>query len=203
MARDEDDTFDPRTDLLDRYREMTNTQLEKITEIDRKAAATARIDGVISGLVLTAVSVGNGLGSVQSLPVLVATGVGAAALTTSLLFAIVTYLSSAFVYGPAPAFGTVLADAEVTSRDYKRTLPRGYTQPLEANETVVENNADRFRWSLTALLVAILYLFAASVAVVVPRAAYTTRWVVVAATSGLAVFTSWYILTRRYLTVAE
>lgn len=111
MGDNEDDNprpsnpeFDAKLDLLDRFDAMTQTQVETLSEIDDKASYTARLVGILIGLLLSSASV---VATADWITLSIDTGIAfvlltlaAIALFFSLTAAIITYLSSRFAYGP-------------------------------------------------------------------------------------------------------
>lgn len=152
-------------------------QLALINETDTKAANVVKYSTVLVGAVFTALSVVArsptvSLGSVGLLTrVLFLTGV--CALLVSSCVAVITYLSSVQEYGPKPAFGYLVTGDLVESPEYEELLLNGYATVVRKNREVIDVNARRFRWSLAALLVGIVYtalaggLLATSVSVIV------------------------------------
>ena len=158
MSSEEDrDQFDPELDLLNRYDQMIATQIEIINGIDDKAAFTGRLIGLLGGLILTAISVVAGTDTIESsVPTaasLVLLAIGVLALFVSLVLAIITYLSSKFAYGPTAGLGKFMAEHQVDPQQYRDALLDGYSEAIVDNRRVVQRNARRFKYCLTALLV--------------------------------------------------
>lgn len=163
---------EPECDLLQRYERMIQTQITTIDGIDEKAAATSRLVGLLVGLLLSAVSIVAGFENVR---ITFATGALLATVAlsvvcffVSLVYAVVTYLSSEFAYGPTASLGNVLASNDVASNSYRRLLLTGYSDAIRANRRVVRTNATRFERSLAAFLGGIVFLFAAGILIVLP-----------------------------------
>lgn len=148
--------IDPPADLLDRYDNMVATQVETINEIDQKAATTMRIIAILLGVVLSGLTI---LVNAQIVTEILRSPVatvwfiaGLLLLLLSLAWAIYTYLSSRFLYGPGITWGVALAENRVPPENYADNLLIGYSQALDTNRKVVRVNSRRFRNSLIALL---------------------------------------------------
>lgn len=207
MSADEDSNeFDPELDLLTRYEQMIQTQIETINGIDDKAAYTGRLIGLLGGLVLTAASIAVSTDEVEfseaTAGAFLMTGLGTTALFVSLVFAIITYLSSKFVYGPTADLGEYLAGHRVDSQQYRDALLRGYSAGITANRRVVDANSNRFKWCLTMLLVGLLYLFGAGVLLVLPNDVWVAALVFLVFT-GAAALLAKYIIRKEYLTLDD
>lgn len=200
------DDFEQELDLLERYEQMIEIQIETINSIDDKAAYTGRLIAVLGGLILTAVSIAvstDVIGfSETTLGVFVMLGIGTIALFISLVFAIFTYLSSRFVYGPSPQFGTSLAKEQYDPQEYRNALLRGYSYGVAANKRVVRANANRFKRGLTALLLALLHFLGAGVLLILPDDLRLDVIVFVVFT-GVAVGLALYIIREEYLTIED
>lgn len=209
MPSDDDDfdlpsDFDPEEDLLRRYEQMVQTQISTLNGVDDKAAYVARLVGILAGLVLSAVSFAVGT---EEVSVSAETGLffvllalSVAALFTSLVYAVITYLSSSFQYGPSPGLGDYMAKFKVTEQDYKDSLLRGYADAIRNNERVVITNARRFQRCLAAFLVGILLLFGSGILFVLP-VPFFSQVAVAVGFSGAAVWMVVYILREDYLTL--
>lgn len=203
-ADDAEPGFDPELDLLRRYEAMVQTQVETLNGIDDKASSVARLVGVLSGLLLSAVSISVGVEGVsltsETGTAFVALGVAILAFFVSLLFAIITYLSSKFTYGPTADLGDYMAGYRVDSGTYREMLLRGYSEAIRDNRRVVVNNARRFERCLASLLVGVLYLFAAGT-VLVSTWNFAVEAGLFLGFSVLAVRLAAYILREEYLTL--
>lgn len=169
MPPDLDAEFDATVDSLDRYERTIDAQLELITAIDKKAANVVRYTSLLVGAVFTALSVVSrstalSLGDVRILPRLTFY-VGVVALVLAICVAIVTYVSSVREYGPDPSYGHAVAGGVVERPEYENVLLTGYADAVRDNREVIDANARRFRWSLAALLVGIVYSVLAGVLV--------------------------------------
>ena len=162
--------FDPEEDLLRRYEQMIQTQVSTLEGIDDKAAYVARLVGVLAGLVVSGSSVAVGTETVtlsrETGLVFVMLGAAVVAFLISLVFAIITYLSSKFEYGPSAEMGEFMANYRVREQQYKDVLLRGYSDAIKQNRRVVVANARRFERCLAAFLAGLLFLFAAGVVLV-------------------------------------
>lgn len=204
MSETGDDGFDPQADLLDRYERMIDIQIETIDGIDDKAAHTARLIGLLGGLILTAVSVAVSTDAITfsegTAMVFLMLGIGTVALFASFVFAIITYLSSKFAYGPSSDFNKTLSNNDLSPEQYHRLMLAGYSSGIKANKQVVEINSDRFKRCLASLIVALLYFFAAGVLIVLPDGALLDFGVGFVF-SLTAVLLSRYVLRKEYLTL--
>lgn len=198
--------FDAEVDAIDRYERMVEKQVRTIESIDDKAAAVARLVGVLFGLVLTGLSVVHEFGSGSSIsgsgPVLLSTAFGVSGLFVCILFAVFTYLSSSFDYGPTKRLGAFVATYSVDDEEYKSVVLAGYYHAIETNEAVIVTNARRFQRSLVALLCGLLFV-ATAVGLVVGESGVVVGYGVVLVTLGIAVVTATYIVREEYLTVAR
>ena len=190
--------------MLRRYESMVRIQVETLDGIDDKAAYTARLVALLVGVVLTGVSI-----VISSDILALSTETGAAfltialavvAFTTSMIFAIFTYLSSRFEYGPSPDAGRTLAKKNISEDRYKEMMLRTYADVLESNYSVVVDNNERFETSLTALLVGILFLFATGVLLALPGGVLADALILLVF-AGLSIRISLFILDQEYITL--
>lgn len=204
-SRDGED-FDPEMDLLRRYGEMVETQIETINGIDDKAAYTARLIGILGGLILTAVSFGATSDAIKvsetTAAAIILLGLGILILLVSLVFAIMTYLSSKFVYGPPTGLGRYLADYQVDPQDYRDAMLRGYSAGIEANRKVVDDNSKRFKRSLASLLAALILLFGSGMLLVLPSNIFSDVVLFLSFVIAAGLLAR-YILREDYLTLQE
>ena len=149
--------LDPETDAIDRFERMVDTQIETLEGIDDKAAHVTRFVVLLLGVVFTGLSLvplfGGGRAGIDSIVAVVTAAVGVAGLLGSLGFAVVTFLSSAFEYGPDETICDYIAEHRVQTDEYTSVLLRSYSEAVRRNRTVVRTNARRFRNSLASLLV--------------------------------------------------
>lgn len=198
------DEFDPELDLLQRYEQMVQTQVETLNGIDDKAAYVARLVSVLTGLVLSAVSIivstGNIELTIETSAVFLLLGAAVSAFFVSLVYAIITYLSSKFKYGPTSGLGEFMADYRVEDQNYKDMMLRGYSEAIRANRRVVVTNSKRFEKCLASLLAGVLFLFGAGITIVLPEHALLEGIVVIVfvLVAGLLVR---YIVREEYLTL--
>lgn len=192
--------------LVERYEEMIDVQIHTIDGIDEKAAQASRLITLLAGLILTVTSV---LVTTEAFQITAATvigysmiGLGSVSLFVALVAAIITYLSSKFLYGPKAVLGRSLinADSSVGSEEYMELLLRGYSTAITTNKRVIERNADRFRWSLLFLLVSLFYLFGGGWLLVLPGGTVTDILVFGLVTLA-ALLASRYIYRKEYLTI--
>lgn len=198
------DEFDTEIDLLQRYEQMVQTQIETINGIDDKAAYVARLVGILAGLALTSISIvastddfeiGPGNGGAFALAAL-----AVAALFISLVYAIVTYLSSEFQCGPSIGIGEYMATSKVSDEEYTEVLLHGYGRAIRANRRVVVTNAKRFERCLTSFASGVLFFLGVGVTVVLPNGPWLDG-AVVATFVTLASLFSRYVFREEYLTL--
>lgn len=198
------DDFDPERDLLRRYEDMIETQIETINGIDDKAAYTARLIGILGGLILTAISFAVTSDSVEvseaTAAAIFLSGLGILTLFMSLIFAIMTYLSSKFVYGPPTGLGRYLADYKVDPQEYRNAMLRGYSKGIDANREVVDDNSRRFKRSLASLMSALILLFGSGSLFVLPSILVLDVAIVILIIA-VAAIVGRYILREDYLTL--
>lgn len=198
------DEFNPEEDLLRRYESMVQTQISTLNGIDDKAAYIARLVGVLAGLVLSAASIAVGTEqislSTQTTPVFITLGAAVGAFLISLIYAIITYLSSKFEYGPTAEMGEYMSQYKVDEQQYKDVLLRGYVDAIKQNRKVVVTNAQRFEKCLASFLAGLLYLSAAGV-VLVLQAPTWIEAIVILAFTALVVRATVYIIREEYLTL--
>jgi hypothetical protein len=196
--------FDAEVDAIDRCERMVEKQVRTIESIGDEAAAVARLVGLLFGLVLTGLSVatnadGIGLGTV-SVPLLLLAALGSGGLFLSVLFAVFTYLSSAFDTGPSRQLGTALVSHDVADSEYKAVVLWSYQDALASNQQVIAVNAQRFQLALVSLLCGLLYV---SMAVVQFLSGVGSRvaYVLVACVTTLAAVVARHIIRGEYLTL--
>lgn len=163
--------FDPEIDLLNRYDTMVQTQVETLNQIDDKAAFVGRYVGILAGLIVSITSFVFTSQNIDIQDVSIEFSLtlvfSVLFLFLSLAFAMVTYLSSKFEYGPGHRVGFDMATARIDDQDYKDLLLRGYSDALIKNRNVVVNNASRLKHSLNFLLIGLVTLFASGVIIVI------------------------------------
>lgn len=199
-----DDEFDERLDALDRFERTLDVQLALLSDIDGKAANVFRYTSLLLGVVFAALSLLSrsevvSLSAVNLLPKL-SFFVGVVGLVGAICAAILTYLSSVREYGPEAVYGYTVADGDVESPDYERSLLAGYADAVKNNRVVIDVNALRFRWALVGLLVGIVYsaLAGGLVALVAPP------WfevLVIATVTALVIPAVYGIYTEDFLVI--
>lgn len=196
--------FDPEEDLLRRYEQMVQTQVGTLNGIDDKAAYVAKLVGIVLGLLVSIVSLVVGTETIEiSLDTgftLLMVALAISAFFISMAYAIITYLSSKFQYGPTSDLGEVMADYHVHEQDYRDMMLRGYSGAIKANRRVVINNSKRFERCLTSLLLGILFFFSAGVLLVLPGGLYIDAFLSLVIL-GIAFYLARYILKEEYLTL--
>lgn len=206
MDGDDDDAqeFDPEIDLLQRYETMVQTQVETLNGIDDKAAYVSRLIGILVGLVLTSVSIvvsADGFRfNIDSVGAFLLIFFGSLGLFSALVYSIITYLSSKFMYGPSSDLGETMAQYAISDQDYKDVMLRGYSAAIRDNRRVIVTNAQRFERCLSSLVVGLLFLLGGAVLIVLPNHALVDGVVVVGFTLSAALIGR-HILREEYLTL--
>lgn len=198
------ETFDPELDLLERYEAMVETQVETLNGIDDKAAYIARLVGILAGLVTSAASILVGTQGVQfttqTRAVFLMLALAVVSFFVSLIYAIITYLSSRFEYGPKATLGEFMADYQIGVQTYKEMMLRGYSEAIQANRQVVVTNAKRFERCLASFLNGVLFLFGSGALIVLPPSWLVDSVVVIGFSISSLIITR-YILAEEYLTL--
>ena len=198
----EDDFASPKLDALDRYERMINVQIQTINGIDDKAEYLTRYLAILIALLFTGASFVVDTDFLEGVPVdlplIISLLIGLIALGTSLVFSILTYLSSVFQYGPKRDFAVDLANNDVENKIYAEIMLRTYRDAIYENKRVVQQNSKRFKYALTALLNGVVFLAAAAVMIFSPL---RVSVVILIATILITSFLTWYILTDQYLTL--
>lgn len=150
-----------RTDLVTRFERTLDVQIDLINEIDNKASNVVRYTALLLGAIFAGISIipRSGiisLGDVGPFPRILFF-IGTASFVIAICSSIVTYLSSVQYYGPSPEYGRNVAAKDVLSPNYEEFLLGGYSNAIEANRQVIDTNARRFRWSLAALFIGVVY----------------------------------------------
>ncbi|WP_324662805.1 hypothetical protein [Haloarcula sediminis] len=196
--------FDPEQDLLRRYEKMVQTQISTLNGIDDKAAYVARLVGILAGLILSATSLAVSTEeitvSIKTSAVFILLGLSVAALFVSLVYAIITYLSSKFEYGPSAEMGEYMSNYKVKEQQYKDVLLRGYSDAIKQNRRVVVTNARRFQRCLAAFLAGLLFLFGASIILILIFPLMAEILVALLFVGGAGWLVR-YILREEYLTL--
>lgn len=198
------EAFDPELDLLERYEAMVETQVETLNGIDDKAAYIARLVGILAGLVTSAASILAGTQGVQFTTetgaVFLMLALAVVSFFVSLIYAIITYLSSRFEYGPKATLGEFMADYQIAVQTYKEMMLRGYSEAIRANRRVVVTNAKRFERCLASFLSGVLFLFGSGTLIVLPPS-WLIDSVVVVGFSISSLIIVRYIIAEEYLTL--
>lgn len=196
--------FDAERDAINRYERMVEKQVRTIESIDDKAAAVARLVGLLFGLVVTGLSVitsADGLGlRILSSPLLVSAVLGLGGLFLSMLFAVFTYLSSAFDTGPSRQFGLVLVGHDIDDAEYKAAVLRSYHDALASNEQMIAVNARRFQLALVSLLCGLLFVSTAIVPLV-PGVGRPVEYALVAGVAVVASVLARHVIREEYVTL--
>lgn len=191
-----------KLDALDRYERMIDVQIQTLNDIDNKAEYLTRYLAILIALLFTGASfvldIGVADGFVSELPLFATLVLGLLALTVSVVFSIITYLSSVFQYGPRREFAEDIADHDIGEKLYAEIMLRTYSDAIYQNKRVVRQNSARFKYALTGLLDGVLFLGAAALVLFAPGG---LAWVILIAVIVVAVGISWYILTDQYLTL--
>lgn len=204
-----DSEIQPYIDAADRLERTLDAQLQTIRNIDSRAGFIIRVVGILLGVVVSAasilatVSTNGGGGQAFSVMAAVAAGIAAIGLLGAMVAAVVTYLSSSPVAGLEHQTAALLSSAgyETDMETHLRRTIGFYAYALQANTRVIQVNAARFRLSLVALLVGLVYgTLAAALVVVQPGtlAIEIAAFALVTIAAGILI---WYVLTGRYKVV--
>jgi len=207
---DEDDLDQIETlvDTADRLERSLDHQIETIDGIDNKAEHVTRLLGILIGAILSivavAIRVNDGAIDSPALPLFLLFVFGLVLLLVSMLFSIVTYLSSRFKIGLNYSAGKLLSQSEydIDQEKHYRRVVGTYAYNLEQNKTVIETNSKRFRTSLLSLFIGILFLSFAGMSFVMSLDR-GMMWLSLLLAIILSVGFSWYILTGEYLTLED
>lgn len=192
-------------DTADRLERTIDKQLERIADIDEKAAHTTRLVGILLALVFTlltlVLSEGPGTIGTVSGPVKVAFIGGLGALLGSLGLAIVTYLSSRCRTGLHQDVAIYLkqGDVSVPRDDHLRFVIGSYGTMIAENNRVLLINGHRFRTALGSLLAGILFLSAAGMLYFAGLVG-TPAWLVIGATAVVALSINLYFAKEKFMT---
>ena len=207
MMSGSDDEFDPEVDLLRRYHDMLNTQMNSINEIDNKASNTAKLIGILFSLTLTAVSLGVTTEIVQlsdtSIPFFVMLALSLVTFLLALLLSITTYLSSTIIHGPTASVGSYMANYQVESQQYIDIMLRTYSKAVRENKTVIFKNASRFKKALAVLMAGLIYLLTSGILLVVSvlEIGSIFQWPILAVFGAAGGTVAYYIGVKDYLTI--
>lgn len=162
-------------DLINRYDSMVQTQIRAIHDIDTKAAKAVRVNVLLIGLLLSAISLMYRENGFEAFPLeaKLLLGLGISGLLVSVGAGIVTYLSSVFRHGPSASIGEDFLEKRVREQDYRDYLLDLNSNMVVENRRVVRNNSRRFRRTLLALLLGIIHL---SVGIGVSVVDFSTWW---------------------------
>ncbi|KYH24012.1 hypothetical protein HAPAU_40910 [Halalkalicoccus paucihalophilus] len=141
---------------------MIDVQIQTLNDIDNKAEYLTRYLAILIALLFTGASfvldVGVADGFVSELSLFTTLVLGLLALTVSVVFSIITYLSSVFQYGPRREFAEDIADHDIGEKLYAEIMLRTYSDAIYQNKRVVRQNSARFKYALTGLLNGVLFL---------------------------------------------
>lgn len=151
-----------KEDLADRYQNMLDSQLSAIDNIDTKAWRVARLVGVILGVFFTGVSVFPDQVSVNLtglyFPVIISVGLGVTALVLSLVFASLCILSTTAGFGLTVGLADALNQGEIDEQTYPSLVTKSYSKNIENNISVMKAKGRRLRYSLSGLVVGVLFI---------------------------------------------
>lgn len=206
MSRTDPDHLEALKDSANRLERSLDVQDQIISDIDQKAQSTIRIVGVVLGLIFTGLSLlsDSDMLSNSGTNVAIKIGfmVGVAFLIASMVFAIVTYLSSKYKIGLDPIVGDLFSRSDFTTNraEHLRRVNGSYGFNIRVNRRVIEVNSQRFRRTLFCLLGGILFLSMTGL-LFVEDAGWLVSTVALLVTGGLGSLLAWYILGGKYLTV--
>lgn len=179
-------------DGTNRLEQTLENQLERLADLDEKAANVTRLVGILLALVFTLLTLvlneGPGAHGAVSLPAQLSVLLGLAALLTSLGFAIGTYLSSRYRVGLHRDVATYLRTSEgaIPLEDHLRLVIGSYETMISENRLVLRSNAYRFRTALGSLLSGILFLSTTGL-LYFGRMVGRPAWLLFVVTGGLTV----------------
>lgn len=162
--------FQPEVDALDRFERVIDTQIATLQGIDDKAAHVTQLVTVLLGVVLTGLTLAWRVERlrIETVPLLSigAFSVGVLFLFAALVTGIVSYLSSRYRYGIHRMVPLVIRRYRTTTPEYVELIQGSYTTAIEHNKQVIKVNVGQFEWSLSFLLLGVLYLAIGAVVLV-------------------------------------
>lgn len=190
-----------KKDLADRYQEMLDSQLEAISNFDTKAWRAARLNGILLGVFITAVSLFPGRLSIQltveSAPILFALVAGLFALATSLIFASICILSTFAGFGLSVNLADKLNDGSLDPDAYAGIVIKSYSKNIEENIKVMNAKGQRLRISLTSLVIGLVAL-ATGASFFIIQFILWQQIVILVLVALILVGLSYYLLTMGY-----
>lgn len=205
MAQDSELPDNPTLlDATDRLERTIDLQVERLADLDEKAAHTTRLVGILLALVFTLLTLvlregPASLGAV-TMAVQVTFVLGLGALLVSLLLAIVTYLSSRCRIGLHQTVASFLRDhgGSVSLGSHLRFVLGSYGVMIAENKRAIHQNARLFRTSLGSLLSGVLFLSAAGL-LYFGHVTGRRAWVVTVATIGAAFVLNWILAQETFM----
>lgn len=117
-------------------RHVVDAQLRTLQETDRKAMATAQVDAVIVGRLLSAASLTDSLASVVNLWLVT----GSALLLASLACAVLTYSVDRPSYGVGPGFIDDVTEQDRSRQTVERAIVSRYSEWIQDNGAEIASN---------------------------------------------------------------
>lgn len=130
------DSNDGLSLVREESRQVVDAQLSTLQETDRKAMATARVDAVIVGLLLSAASLADPPASVVNLWLVI----GSTLLLASLACAVLTYSVDRPSYGVGPGFIDDVTERTLTERGIERAIVSRYSEWIQENGAEIASN---------------------------------------------------------------
>lgn len=190
-----------KQDLADRYQKMLDSQLTAISNFDTKAWRVARLVGILLGVFITGVSIFSSEVAIQLsiavLPVIGSVAAGLVALMISLIFAILSILSTTASFGLTVELSDALNEGELDKEDYPGIITKSYSKNIENNIKVMRAKGRRLRYSLSSLIFGIVALSTGAFLLFVSLGIWEQIGILVVlgiSTAGVV----YYILTMQY-----
>lgn len=198
--------FDAELDLLEKFEDMIDTQIQTINGIDQKAALSARLIALLVGIIIAAASFvfeeAELLEASDNEIGLILGAAGLIFLLSALVMANITYLSSRFSYGPKPSMGDYMAEYRVRDQEYIDAVLRGYADGLRKNKEVIEVNSNRFKWTLLFLINSLVILSISLVFFIVTPGMIGSLLILFGSMVTVAALSA-YIIRQEYLVIEE
>lgn len=159
MAEDEEES--PRQRCYNACEEARYTldhQIEKIHKEDKKAVGVFRINLLIIGLLLSALTITTRSNSPPLGELINAhTVLGTFAIGTSSLIAAMTYTSSEFQMGVGSPVIRDVATGKMTTKEFDEKLGEKYANWIRRNQVVHQYNAYAISYSISLVIVGLLF----------------------------------------------
>ncbi|GAA0448966.1 hypothetical protein MUK72_15135 (plasmid) [Halococcus dombrowskii] len=204
MQEDNSDV-QPYVDAADRIERTLDAQIQKIQDVDSRAGFITRLVAILLGVIVSVVSVLVTLSANDGGTILPLSNVTAAAgiiaslgLLGAMVMGIITYLSSRQAAGLGHETADMLSEPEfqIAMEDHLKTTLAAYDVALQTNERIIKMNAIRLRYTLTLLVIGVVYGTVTAASLVVGAGGVSvTLLIVTTIVMGTVV---WYIITGKY-----